>query len=147
MLAAGAEGAWMGTAFVATPEDNEVPEAHKELIVRSNGDDTIHSQVFDIINIAISGGPSWPEGIAGRAYNNRFAQEWYGRETELRDRLDEIIPAYTETRQRGDFDTASALFGKSAAFVKAIRPAGEVLHNICEEAEQHLRQRFAELVH
>ena len=47
VLAAGAEGAWMGTAFVATQEDNEVPEAHKELIVRSNGEDTIHSQVSD----------------------------------------------------------------------------------------------------
>ncbi len=146
VLAAGAEGAWMGTAFVATQEDNEVPEAHKELIVRSNGDDTIHSQVFDIINIAISGGPSWPEGIAGRAYNNRFAQEWYGREEELRDRLDEIIPAYTEARQRGDFDTASALFGKSAGFVNAIRPAGEVLRSICDDAEHQLRRIFAQVV-
>jgi len=147
VLAAGAEGAWMGTAFVATQEDNEVPNAHKELIVRRNGDDTIYSQVFDIINTAISGGPSWPEGIAGRAYNNRFAQEWYGREEELRARLEEVVPAYTEARQRGDFDTAPALLGKSAAFVNAIRPAGEVLRSICDEAEHQLRRRFAELVH
>ena len=137
----------MGTTFVATPENNEVPEAHKELIVRSNGDDTVYSQVFDIVNAAISGGPSWPEGIAGRAYNNRFAQEWYGRETELRERLDEVIPAYAEARRRGDFDTASALLGKSAAFVNAIRPAGEVLRSICDEAEDQLRRRFADLVH
>src|SRR4030095_15351114 len=36
VLAAGAEGAWVGTAFVATPE-NELPEAYKALVVQSDG--------------------------------------------------------------------------------------------------------------
>ncbi|MCI0799500.1 MAG: nitronate monooxygenase [Chloroflexi bacterium] len=147
VLAAGAEGAWMGTVFTATQEDDEVPDAHKELIVMSDGENTIYTEVFNIINDAVSGGAPWPEGLAARAYNNRFAQEWHGRETELRDRLDEIIPAYVEARQRGDYEIRSALFGKAAAFVNAIRPAGDVLRTICDEAEQHLRQRFAELVH
>ena len=80
------------------------------------------------------------------AYNNRFAQQWYGREEEHRARLEEIIPAYTEARQRGDFDIAPALLGKSSAFVNAVWPAAEVLHDICEEAEQHLRRRFAQVV-
>lgn len=146
VLAAGAEGAWVGTAFVATQENNEVPDAHKELIVGSDGDNTIYTQVFDIVHSAASGGAPWPEGIAGRAYNNRFAQQWHGRETELRDRLEEVIPAYNEARQRGDMDIAPAWFGNSAAFVKAVRPAAEVLHDICEEAERLLCQRFAELV-
>ena len=147
VLAAGAEGAWMGTVFTATQEDDEVPDAHKELIVGSDGENTIYTEVFNIISSAVTGGAPWPEGIAARAYNNRFAQEWHGRETELRDRLDEIIPAYVEARQRGDYEIRSALFGKAAAFVNAIRPAGDVLRTICDEAEQHLRQRFAELVH
>ena len=139
VLAAGAEGAWIGTAFTAAEEDDEIPDAHKELIVGSGGEDTIYTQVFDIINTAVAGSAPWPEGIAGRVYNNNFAKEWHGRETELRDRLDEIIPAYTEARQRGDFDVAPALSGKSAASVNAIRPAAEVLHNICEDAERLLR--------
>ena len=147
VLAAGAEGAWMGTVFTATQEDDEIPDAHKELIVASDGENTIHTQVFDIINNAVAGGPPWPEGIAGRAYNNRFAQEWHGRENELRDRLDEIIPTYVEARERGDFEIRSALFGKAAASVNAIRPAGDVLRTICDEAEQHLRRRFSEIVH
>ena len=137
----------MGTVFTATLEDDEVPEAHKELIVGSDGEDTIQTQVFDIINTAVSGGAPWPEGVAGRAYNNRFAQEWHGRESELRESLDEVIPAYVEARQRGDFEIGPAWLGKAAAFVDAIRPAGDVLRTICDEAEQHLRRRFAELVH
>ena len=52
VLAAGAEGAWMGTVFTAAQEDDEIPDAHKELIVASDGDDTIHTQVFGIINNA-----------------------------------------------------------------------------------------------
>lgn len=146
LLAAGAEGAWMGTVFTATLEDDEVPESHKKLIVDSGGEDTIRTQVFDIVNTAATGGALWPEGIAARAYNNRFAQEWHGRETELRDRLDEIIPAYIEARERGDFDMAPAWIGKSADSVHAIRPAGDVLRSICDDAEQQLRQRLAELV-
>ena len=130
----------MGTAFTATLEDDEVPVAHKELIVGSGGQDTIYTQVFDIVHAIVSGGASRPEGIAGRTYNIRFAQEWHGRETELRDRLDEVIPAYNEGRQRGDFDVAPAWFGKSAAFVNAIRPAAEALHSICGDAERLPRQ-------
>ena len=146
VLAAGAEGAWMGTVFTAAQEDDEIPDAHKELIVASDGENTIHTQVFDIVNAAMPGGAPWPEGIAGRGYNNRFAQEWHGRENELRDRLDEVIPAMVEARQRGDFEIRSALFGKAAASVHAIRSAGEVLRTICDDAERHLRQRFTEIV-
>jgi nitronate monooxygenase len=146
VLAAGGEGAWVGTAFVATQENNEVAKIHKDRIVQSDGEDTVYTEVYDIINTKIRNSPSWPKGIAARVHNNRFIQEWNGREDELRARLDEIIPAYIDATQRGDRDTGPLYFGQSAAFVKAIRPAAEVLRDICEGAEQLLRQRFAELV-
>ena len=104
--------------------DDEAPDAHKELIVGSDGENTVYTQVFDIINAAVAGDVPWPGGIAGRAYNNRFAQEWHGRETELRESLDEVIPAYVEAQQHGDFEISPAWIGKSAASVNAIRPAG-----------------------
>ena len=146
VLAAGADGAWMGTAFMATEEDDEVPNSQKELIVGRDGDNTIYTQVFDIVNAAASGGAPWPEGIAGRAFNNAFAQEWQGREAELRDRLDEVVPAYIEARERGDFDLAVTWMGQSAAFIHSVRPAAEVLRTVCDEAEQQLLRRSAELV-
>jgi nitronate monooxygenase len=146
VLAAGAEGAWMGTAFLATQEATEVSEAHKALIVQSNAEDTIFTEVFDIMNIARFNAPPWPRGIAARGYNNAFAQEWHGREHELRDRLAQLIPSYAEAQQRRDLHTAPALFGESASFVHAIRTAEEVLCSICEEAERLLRQRAADLI-
>lgn len=146
VLAAGAEGAWMGTAFLATREANEVPEAVKELIVQSHAEETIYTQVFDIMNGALANGPPWPPGIAARVYNNAFAQEWHGREHDLRERLDHILPGYAEARQRRDLHTAPAYFGESASFVHAIRTTEEVLCSLCEEAERLLRQRIADVI-
>jgi nitronate monooxygenase len=146
VLAAGAEGAWMGTTFLATQEATEVSEAHKALIVQSNAEDTVYTQVFDIMGSAGFNTPPWPRGIAVRGYNNAFAQEWHGREHELRDRAAQLMPGYTEALQRRDLHTAPALFGESASFVHAIRTAEEVLCSICEEAERLLRQRTADLI-
>jgi nitronate monooxygenase len=146
VLTAGADGAWMGTAFLATREANEVTEAHKELIVQSNAEETLYTQVFDIMNTAMSNGPPWPRGIAARVYKNTFAQEWHGREPELRDHLEQLLPGYTEARQRRDFNTAPAGFGESVTFIHAIRDAKEVLCNICEEAERLLRQRVDDVI-
>jgi len=146
VLTAGADGAWMGTAFLATREAHEVAEAHKALIVQSNAEDTLYTQVFDIMNTAMSDGPAWPRGIAARVYKNTFAQEWHGREPELRDRLAQLLPDYTAARQRRDFNTVPAFIGESATFIHAIRDAQEVLCNICEEAERLLRQRVEDLI-
>ncbi len=147
VLTAGADGAWMGTAFAATEEDDEIPNSQKEKIVGSDGDDTVYTNVFNIINTAVGGGTPWPDGIASRAFNNRFSQEWHGRESELRERLDEVIPAYQEARQRGDLEAGPTYFGESASFINRVQTAAEVVRTVCNEAEQQLRRRTAELVH
>ena len=141
VLAAGAEGAWLGTAFLATPEAVEVPDAYKERIVQSDGQDTVYTQVFDIIQNL-----PWPQGIAARAYRNRFAQEWHGSEDKLRQRREEVAPLYAQAEERHDPETAVVYMGQSAAFVHAVRPAAVVLRNICEEAERILRERPRDLI-
>ena len=146
VLAAGADGAWMGTAFAATEEDDELPDSQKELIVGSDGDNTTYTHVFNIINTAANGGAPWPEGLASRAFSNRFSREWHGRETELRERLEEVLPAYREARQRGDIEAGPTYFGESASFINKVRTAAEVVHTVCDEAEQQLRRRATDLV-
>ena len=146
VLAAGADGAWMGTAFVAVVENDERPDSHKELIVRSDGDDTIYTQVFDILFHAAYGGGPWQKGIAARVFNNRLAQEWHGRENELREHLTEVLPSYLEGRERVDTALAPNFIGESAAFISSVRPAAEVVRTVCDEAEQQLRRRSADLI-
>ncbi len=140
VLAAGAEGAWVGTAFIATPEAVEVPEAFKERIVQSDGQDTVFTPLYDLV-----GNSPWPQGIAGRVYNNRFVQTGDGRDAEIQARREELASDAAEAWAKHDPETASVYMGQSAASVGSIRPAGEVLRDICGQAERLLRERPRQL--
>ena len=85
LLAAGADGAWMGTDFLSTLEAEEVPGAFKEQIARSDGQDTTFTRLYDLI-----GAGPWPRGVGGRVYNNRFVQMWDGCEAEVLFRREEL---------------------------------------------------------
>lgn len=140
-LTAGADGAWLGTAFMATPEAVEVHDVNKRLIVGSDGGDTVFDLAYDIVS-----GLPWPDGIGLRLHRNRFTDEWAGREAELRARKEEFFVPPPSPEKPPDPDTDMVLYGQSAAFVTAVRPAGDVLRTICEDAEAVLRNRPPQLL-
>ena len=140
VLAGGAEGACMGTVFLATPEAVEVPDAFKEQVVRSDGQDTTLTRLYDVI-----GGGAWPRGVVGRVYNNRFVQMWEGRDAEIQDRLEELASDAAEAWAKHDIEGASVYMGQSATSVGSIRQAGDVLQEICGQAERLLGERLREL--
>jgi nitronate monooxygenase len=140
-LTAGADGAWIGTAFLATPEAVEVHDVHKELIVASDGGDTVFDLAYDIVS-----GLPWPAGIGTRLRRNRFTDEWAGREAELRTHKEEFAAGPPSPGKAPDPDHDQILYGQSAAFVTAVRPAGEVLRTICDDAEEVLRSRPSRLL-
>ena len=142
-LTAGADGAWLGTALLATPEAVEVHDVHKDLIVASDGGDTVFDLAYDIVS-----GLPWPEGIGTRLRRNTFTETWAGREVELAARREEFAPppGSVPFDKAPDPDTDIVLYGQSAAFVTAVRPAGEVVRTICEEAESILRTRPSQLL-
>lgn len=142
-LTAGADGAWVGTAFLATPEAVEVHDVHKELIVASDGGDTVFDRAYDIVS-----GLPWPDGIGVRLRRNRFTDEWAGREVELLARKEEFMvpPGSVPFDQPPDPETDQVLYGQSAAFVAAVRPAADVLRTICDDAEKILRSRPGQLL-
>lgn len=134
-LLAGADGAVMGTAFLATPEAVEIDDDYKQLIVDSDGTDTVLTQVFDII-----GGLPWPETIHDRVRRNRTTDDWSGREGELRSRREEIAATFP-SGQTPDPDRDPIRYGQSAASVGSVRPAAEVTRSVSEAAESILRNR------
>jgi nitronate monooxygenase len=146
VLAAGADGAWLGTALLATNEAIEVSDAHKQRIVASDGTDTVYTAVFDIVDSKLLPLPGWPAGIAGRGLRNAFVEEWQGREDELRARLDEVAPTVAEAAQRRDPDRTAIYFGQGAGAIDRIRPAADVIAQICDDAERILRERSAEVL-
>ncbi len=143
VLAAGADGAWVGTALLATNECAEVPDAYKRAIVESDGEDTVYTSVIDLIQTRVLGLPSWPEGIAERLRREPLVDRWQGKERELRQSVDEAIEEYRAARARGE---GEVLMGQGAAQVRAVRPAGQVVRSICDDAERILRERSTRLL-
>jgi nitronate monooxygenase len=137
-LAAGADGAWLGTAFLATPEAIEIDDAYRHLIVDSDGSDTVLTRAYDIVSPY-----PWPTDITERVRRNRFTDEWSGREDELLARKDEVAEAMAISRASApdDLGTREVMYGQSAAFITEIKPAGSVLRSLCDDAETHLRAR------
>ena len=140
VLAAGAEGASLGTALLATPEAVEVPQAFKERILLSDGEDTTFTRLYDLL-----GSRPWPEGIAGRVYRNRLVREWDGRDEEILRQREELASDVAAARARHDPEIASVYMGQGAGQVNAIRPAAQVVEEICREAEGILRGLLEEV--
>lgn len=140
-LAAGADAACVGTAFLATPECVEVPEEHKRAIVESNGEDTIYTRTYDVL-----WGAPWPEGIAERVHRNQFTDEWHGRYEEIVERRQELQTRVEAAEKTFDPADRAILYGQSAGAVSAVRPAAEVLREICDDAERILRERLPQLL-
>jgi nitronate monooxygenase len=141
VLTAGADGAWLGTAFLATPEAVEVHDVHKRLIVESDGSDTVFTRAYDIAS-----GLPWPAPIGERVRRNRYTDEWAEREAELRASPPAPAGRANPFEDPPDPDTDAVLYGQGAGAVTAIRPAGEVLRGICDEAEAVLRARPSSLL-
>ena len=135
-LVAGADGAMLGTAFLATPEAVEVDDAYKRLIVDSDGGDTVLTHAYDIVS-----GLPWPAFVSDRVRKNRFTDEWDGREEELRTRRDEIARD-APPNEPPDPDVDAIRYGQSAAFVDAIRPAADVIRSVVDDATETLRSRL-----
>ena len=133
VLAAGAQGASLGTAMLATPEAVEVPDAFKQQILRSGGQDTVYTTVYDLL-----GDDPWPEGIAGRVYRNRMVRQWDRRDDEILARREELATDVAAARARHDPEVASVYMGQGVGQVNEIRPAGETLRQICLDAESIL---------
>jgi nitronate monooxygenase len=128
-LIAGADGGWLGTAFVATREAVEVSDDHKAAVVASDGGDTVFTHVYDI-----AFGAPWPSAIGARVRRDAFTEQWAEREADLREHRDSAKPG------------SPLYFGQSARFVEAVRPAAEVVQLVSASAERYLRERSAELL-
>lgn len=81
--------------------------------------------------------------IGARVRRNRFTDEWSGREATLRDRKEEVAPAedLNPFEASPDPDTSEILYGQSATFVDAVRPAADVVRTISDQAEAILASR------
>lgn len=128
-LALGAQGVIMGTRFVASEECTTTAHEHRERIVAATADDTVYTDVFDIVD-----GMKWPAGISGRSITTPFAREWHGHEAGLAARRAEIM-AESTTPNEAPERAQSAYAGQAAGLVHEIKPAAAILRDVVAEAE------------
>src|SRR5947209_1189476 len=136
-LMLGAEGVLLGTRFLATNEA-PLPDAYKEAICRSDGHDTLLSELPDVI-----AGQVWP-GAFARVLRTPFIQEWLGREGEVRQRRAELLQRIQRAREQGDVANGSLLIGQDAGLIDSVEPAAEIVQRMVREAEDILNRRPAE---
>ena len=111
VLAAGAAGAWVGSAFTACTEGANA-DAAKSAVVDAVETDTIYTTALDL-----GRGAHWPSEYGGRAIRNTFAETWHGREAELE---------AAGTRS----DEPAVWVGEAAGLVREIRPAADVVADL-----------------
>ncbi len=140
VLMLGAEGAWMGTRFVASIEGS-IAEWVKHEIVRATTDDTILTRSYDLAAAA-----AFPPGIGDRVLRNEFTAEWHGRDDEVVAHREELRAEIQAAIDMADPNRAPARAGSVAGLIRAIEPAGDIVRRVVAEAERILRERPARLV-
>lgn len=138
-LMLGAEGVLLGTRLLATVE-SPLPASFKEAICRSDGHDTLLSELPDVIN-----GLVWP-GAFARVLRTRFVQEWLGREGDVRLHRAELLQRVQRARVEGDVENGTLLIGQDAGLIDQVVPAAEIVRGLVREAEELLSHRPAEIL-
>lgn len=138
-LMLGAEGAWIGTRFVASREST-YGDARKARIVAASTDDTILTRSYDLANQA-----PFPEEIVERVVRNDFTATWHGRDAEVVARREEVR-AQLRSAPPGDTSITKVAAGTVAGLIASIEPAGEIVRAIVAEAERILRERPSQVL-
>jgi nitronate monooxygenase len=145
-LALGASGAWIGTRFLASNEAAIHPR-YRERILQATEDDTVYlEELFDI---------GWPKA-PHRVLRNSTVDAWEAAghpATGQRPGEGEVVASsksagpivryrsYTPAPDaEGDIDALSLWAGQSAALVRKIQPAAEIVREIESEAREILRR-------
>jgi NAD(P)H-dependent flavin oxidoreductase YrpB (nitropropane dioxygenase family) len=124
VLMLGAQGALLGTRFLATPEARGRGHS-KDVILNALGSQTVASKFFDDVL-----GIRWP-GALVRSIRNPLLDRWAQRQQDWALAADQIRPSLEASMEAGDF----VLAGESAGMIHDIVPAGELVMRIAREAE------------
>lgn len=120
----GAQGALIGTRFLATPEARGRGHS-KDVILNALGSQTVASKFFDDVL-----GLRWP-GALVRSIRNPLLDRWAQRQQDWALAADQIRPSLEAALAAGDF----VLAGESVGLIHDIVPAGELVARIAREAE------------
>ena len=150
VLALGAEGAVLGTRFLATSEANAHPH-YKQKLLEAVETDTVRTILF---------GHGWPNA-PHRTLRTRFVEQWLGNEARAQEsRADEPVIGRTSIAEReipiqrfmslppsnrvtGDIESMALLAGQTVGLVKEIKSAATIVRELADEATRLIEQRLS----
>lgn len=129
VLAAGAAGAWAGTAFLTCREALTADAVAGHLAgVEETG--TAYGTVFDTASAA-----GWPAEFGGRAVRNEFFDTWRGRESALA-ADPEALRRFRSARETADLAAMAVYAGQGVGLLDGVRrPAAEVVAEMAGAAD------------
>jgi nitronate monooxygenase len=128
VLAAGAAGAWVGTAFMACTEAM-TPAPVRDRLLGSDETATAYGILFDRASRY-----GWPDEFGGRALRNPFFDTWLGREDDL-SADDAAHQDFLAAVRGADPDTMSVYAGQGVGALRTERSAAEVLADFAGAAD------------
>ena len=154
VLALGADGAVLGTRFLASRESAAHP-AYKERVISARAEDTVHTKLHDM---------GWADA-AHRVLRTSVYEEWEragrpesgkrpgeGRVIGTLKHAGMMVPPlvkYTVMPPaeflEGELDEFAFYAGTSCALVRDIPPAGEIVRRVAAEAHEVISRRLAPL--
>src|SRR6516162_1674700 len=142
-LCLGADGAVMGTRFLATPEANAHAD-YKAKLVAASEEDTVRTILF---------GNGWPHA-PHRTLRTPFVTRWMPRESETQGSQPEqpvigrtsiagaeisvqrFVSIPPNVHATGDIESMALLAGQSVGLVHDLRPAGEIVQEMVARTER-----------
>lgn len=136
-LMLGADGVWVGTRFIATPEARSAP-GYKDALLHTGEDGTVISRAF-------SGKPM-------RVVRNKTTQHYEEHPEELKPFPDQMLVAVGERvlhlpegDEASDVDPERECYpaGQGVGAIDEIIPAADLVHQFVKEAERALTHQFS----
>jgi nitronate monooxygenase len=127
VLAAGASGVWLGTAFSACAE-SLTPDPARAALLAAKETDTVVTRVFDI-----AFGYGWPARYPERVLVDAMSDKWVGRESEVIE--DEATrSALVEEVRAMDRSAVHVNAGQGVGMLTEVRSAEQVVDWLCSGA-------------
>ena len=134
-LALGAQGANVGTRFIAS-EEAELSEGYKAAVLAARSDQTVRAAfVNDLVPPASAGAYA----TAPRVVRSAFVDAWHGREEEVRAERGRLVEQVRATMGDGTFHELLVVAGEVAGAIDEVLPAAEIVRRLASGAEDVLR--------
>ena len=135
-LALGAQGANVGTRFIASREA-ELSEGYKNTVLAAGSDQTLRAP---FINDLVPPAAEDAYATAPRVFRNAFIDEWHGRDDDVREKKGQLVKRMRTAMSDGTVHELLVVTGEVAGAIGDVLPAAEIVHRMAAGAEEVLRE-------